>query len=360
MICDYGCGRIGKYRFKNGKTCCMPKFNQCPTDIERRKSILTSIDPNTGLTPLQKRDQKLKETIDPESGLSLMKLRNQKAGITRNTLNPETGLTVNQMSQQSMLTDVDPTTGLNKKQSAALLAIERLKSQQDKESGLDRWTNSRQKSKHSHVNRSFEKKQLSIEKRERTMSTVNPDTGLTKYQSTGNKIRQTKTVIDPTTGLSIAQVTAAKNLTNPKWLRGVGRGKASTESMKLLKPLIDYARQLNLKYYCGTDDSQEYFISISGYPVKFYDFVIPELKLIIEYHGEYWHPNRDRLSEDEWAKWKIPITYRSAEEISTNDQLKLKLANMRGFEVVYVWSTDNIGLSIETIKALIDSKRQQV
>ena len=337
----------------------MPKFNQCPADIRRRRSILTTIDPNTGLTPLQKRDQKLKETIDPESGLSLMTLRNQRAGITRNTVNHDVGLTINQMAQRAMLLDVDPVTGLNKKQSAALLAIKRLKNQKDQESGVDLWTISRQKSKISHAARTFDQKQSTNKKKRTTMSTVDPITGLTKYQSTGSKIQQTKTAIDPTTGLSIAQATAIKNLMNPNWLRSMGRGKASIESMKLLRPLMEHARLLNLKYYCGADNNHEYFINIRGYPVKFYDFVIPELQLIVEYHGEYWHPNRDRLSDEQWDKWKTPITYCSAEEIARNDQLKLKLAHMRGFEVVYVWSTDDINQAVDTIKLLIDSKHQR-
>ena len=29
-FCSYGCGRIAKYHFKNGKYCCKPNANQCP------------------------------------------------------------------------------------------------------------------------------------------------------------------------------------------------------------------------------------------------------------------------------------------------------------------------------------------
>jgi hypothetical protein len=30
MLCEYGCGNISNFTFKNGKNCCQPKFSQCP------------------------------------------------------------------------------------------------------------------------------------------------------------------------------------------------------------------------------------------------------------------------------------------------------------------------------------------
>jgi len=30
MICDYGCGKEGKYQFKNGRWCCVKKWQSCP------------------------------------------------------------------------------------------------------------------------------------------------------------------------------------------------------------------------------------------------------------------------------------------------------------------------------------------
>ncbi len=30
MVCDYGCGKIGKYKFKNGKWCCEKYYQRCP------------------------------------------------------------------------------------------------------------------------------------------------------------------------------------------------------------------------------------------------------------------------------------------------------------------------------------------
>ena len=35
LLCNYGCGRIAKYRFKNGKVCCEEMANSCPEKAKR-------------------------------------------------------------------------------------------------------------------------------------------------------------------------------------------------------------------------------------------------------------------------------------------------------------------------------------
>ena len=32
VLCDYGCGRIGRYKFKNGKLCCSKCAASCPSN----------------------------------------------------------------------------------------------------------------------------------------------------------------------------------------------------------------------------------------------------------------------------------------------------------------------------------------
>lgn len=39
-ICDYGCGQLAKYQFKNGKWCCNKIVNSCPKNIIKRTSCL--------------------------------------------------------------------------------------------------------------------------------------------------------------------------------------------------------------------------------------------------------------------------------------------------------------------------------
>ena len=34
-LCNFGCGKIGKYQFKNGKWCCSEHYTQCPVSKEK-------------------------------------------------------------------------------------------------------------------------------------------------------------------------------------------------------------------------------------------------------------------------------------------------------------------------------------
>jgi len=36
ILCEYGCGQEGKYRFKNGKWCCSENWTKCPSQKERK------------------------------------------------------------------------------------------------------------------------------------------------------------------------------------------------------------------------------------------------------------------------------------------------------------------------------------
>ena len=47
-------------------------------------------------------------------------------------------------------------------------------------------------------------------------------------------------------------------------------------------------------YYIGVEKSKEYYINNNG-KIFLYDFAVPKLNLIIEFHGIYFHP---RTPED--------------------------------------------------------------
>lgn len=50
-LCDYGCGKEGKYKFKNGKWCCKPYSNQCPS----KRSIRSIKCKEQGISPFEGR-----------------------------------------------------------------------------------------------------------------------------------------------------------------------------------------------------------------------------------------------------------------------------------------------------------------
>jgi hypothetical protein len=66
--------------------------------------------------------------------------------------------------------------------------------------------------------------------------------------------------------------------------------KASKRSMKVFKQLVEICENNNYQYHVGYKDTQEYYLfdDISK-KIYFYDFVIPDIKLIFEFNGKIWH-----------------------------------------------------------------------
>ena len=89
-------------------------------------------------------------------------------------------------------------------------------------------------------------------------------------------------------------------------------GFVSKESIRFFIPLYKYCRKLGIPrkdIYFGIKGSREFFIRdalLEHNGGGFYDFCIPNLKLIMEYHGVFWHP-KNRID------WKNPhISYDDA------------------------------------------------
>jgi len=359
MKCDYGCGNDATAVFKNGKRCCSRRPNLCPAQIEKMKQTQQTPDPITGLTPLQQRQLTLIETIDSETGLSLMQLKTLKMQQTSITVNPSTGLTPRQVAEMK-LKQVDPVTGKTGKQLAALKALETL-SQVDPVTGLTGMQLKTQQTQITHKQFSPEKKLAINQKRSNTLDQIDPSTMLTKREMQGRKISRLKRSIDPDTGLSRAQLTAQKNKNNLAWLQNNTRGRASKQSMKLFGPLIEKLQDLNLKIYVGSSDNREWFMHDTvNQCVRFYDFCIPSLKLIVEFHGEKYHPNPQLLTAEEWSKWRTPYTGKSADEVRLIDKLKENIAIENGYEYHVVWSTCDITQAMNRLYHMIQHKLSTV
>jgi hypothetical protein len=77
------------------------------------------------------------------------------------------------------------------------------------------------------------------------------------------------------------------------------------------------------------------FLLIDGGSVYFYDFVIKELGLIIEFNGSYWHGDPYTYSESDI------VAGRAASDVWASDYKKCISAYNRGYQVVYVWYLTN-------------------
>jgi hypothetical protein len=100
-------------------------------------------------------------------------------------------------------------------------------------------------------------------------------------------------------------------------------------------------------------NTKEWFLSDKE-SICFYDFTIPELKLIIEFNGEHVHPRKDRMSTQQFSNWKHAFTKESAEEVFKKDQNKVLKATNLGYNVLILWSKDefdfNLQLAINFLK----------
>ena len=115
-------------------------------------------------------------------------------------------------------------------------------------------------------------------------------------------------------------------------------GYVSKESLKFFIPLYKFCRKLNIDkndIYFGISGSREFFIKDKSLPINggyFYDFCIPKLNIVVEYHGIFWHPkNID--------SWRNPFS--SFLEAKSKDEVKQLLAEQFGFDYYIVWSDDN-------------------
>ena len=67
-----------------------------------------------------------------------------------------------------------------------------------------------------------------------------------------------------------------------------------------------------------------------------YDFCNKTKKLIIEFHGDYWHCNPAKFSKDYFN----PTTQRYAHDQWERDNRKKQVAEAEGYAVIIVWESD--------------------
>lgn len=69
-----------------------------------------------------------------------------------------------------------------------------------------------------------------------------------------------------------------------------------------------------------------------------YDFVIPDLKLAIEFNGDFWHANPKVYSENDLLRFRGNAV--TASEIWQRDSIKKAVLESRGFELHVIWESE--------------------
>jgi hypothetical protein len=132
---------------------------------------------------------------------------------------------------------------------------------------------------------------------------------------------------------------------NASYLRNLSKKdgfvcKASKQSLEYFNPLrtwlISKHNILPDDIYLGIEGSKEFFLAHSTLYYFRYDFTIRSKKIIIEYHGDRWHPS-DILTDSQWKDWSSP--HGISVDIQHNIDIKRKeIAETLGFKYYVIWS----------------------
>lgn len=131
--------------------------------------------------------------------------------------------------------------------------------------------------------------------------------------------------------------------------------KTSKKSLKQFSNIIDLLNQIKgICIYYGDNENgyNEYFLYDNiDRKYYFYDLSIlfEEKKLIVEYNGNKFHPNKEKLSNDEWLEWKSLFNEMTAEEKYNYDVKKEKIARQNGFEYLIIWDNDSLEVNNKKI-----------
>jgi len=117
--------------------------------------------------------------------------------------------------------------------------------------------------------------------------------------------------------------------------------KYSSISIKLFDSIIEFFKNKNIIFKKIHYKENEFFLyDYDEKKIYFYDFTIKDLNLIIEFNGNTFHPNKQKLSKSEWDCWINPITKKTADEHYLYDEKKRLLAENRGFEYLIIWEDE--------------------
>lgn len=137
----------------------------------------------------------------------------------------------------------------------------------------------------------------------------------------------------------------------------------SKESIKLFKPIIDELSKIeNICIYCGDKENNknEYFLyDKENKKYYFYDLTIlyNDTKLIVEYNGVKFHPNKEKLTTEEWSNWRCLFTDQTADDKYKTDLNKKELAIQNGFKYLEVWSSDTVEENTNKIISFLELKK---
>lgn len=126
----------------------------------------------------------------------------------------------------------------------------------------------------------------------------------------------------------------------------------SNESIKIFTFLLDdLKKEANFDFKYHWKDNEYFLLDNENKIFYSYDLTILDLNIIIEYNGHHCHPNKNKLNDDEWKKWKnIYPPNEDADTKYKKDKEKQDYAISKGFKYFIIWSNMDIKDQLVKIK----------
>ena len=90
-----------------------------------------------------------------------------------------------------------------------------------------------------------------------------------------------------------------------------------------------------------------------------YDFTINQIKLIVEFNGDYWHANPKKYQANDNIRFPFGET-KSAKTIWDYDDLKLQTVKKLGYDVIVIWESDYRNNPTEITEQLLHTIQQKI
>lgn len=188
----------------------------------------------------------------------------------------------------------------------------------------------------------------SIKNSKKSADTISLNSKINRYGEELGKIKYKETIKNISAGWNI----------NSAGHFSFGTSKAASDIFDEIKKNIPFECYYKSKINSEINN-KEWYISVLK-NIYFYDFVIVDLKIIIEFNGEHVHPRKDLLTEEQFINWKHAFSKESGIETYNKDQNKIYTAEKEGYNVLVLWSKDskdfNINKALNFIKEHTNGK----
>lgn len=123
---------------------------------------------------------------------------------------------------------------------------------------------------------------------------------------------------------------------------------------KLYKLLQDNNINCDVYYH---NLNHEWGFGIKKHGGVLYDFVIPELKYAIEFNGNRFHPNKEKLSKEEFKNWTNPWG-KTAKEQYKFDKFKNNAIIKKGFTLDIIWEDEYLENKDKILNIILNRIKQ--